>query len=310
MRRTTRGRPSSDDKARAASGATAAGAGNSGKSRSSASAGAPSGEKLQKVLARQGLGSRRELEGWIESGRVSVNGTVATLGVRVGPKDVLRVDGNRLGAAPAAAVRVIAYNKPEGEVCTRHDPEGRSTVFDRLPRLGRGRWISVGRLDINTQGLLLFTNDGELCHRLTHPSYTLEREYAARVLGEVPKEALERLKNGVELDDGVARFTSIRHAGGEGANQWYHVSLREGRNREVHRLWESQDVRLSRLVRIRYGPIRLPSWLRTGRHTELDTKELALLLESVRLRRTLRPDEDTKRARERKRVARKGRRRD
>ncbi len=259
----------------------------------------PRGEKLQKVLAALGLGSRRELEGWIADGRVSVNGKVATLGDRVEDSDTLRVDGRIVGEKreEKPRTRVLRYHKPVGEVCTRDDPEGRSTVFEHLPRLRVGRWIQIGRLDLNTSGLLLFTNDGELANRLMHPSYTIEREYAVRILGEVEPEILERLRRGVELEDGPAHFDHLLDAGGEGANHWYHVVLKEGRNREVRRMWESQGLTVSRLQRVRFGAIDLPRRLRPGRWEELEQRELAALMQSVDLRpprpkKTTRDDAD------------------
>jgi 23S rRNA pseudouridine2605 synthase len=244
-------------------------------------------EKLQKVLARAGFGSRREMERWIEAGRVSINGKVVGLGERVGADDIVRVDGKVVAKQkiqPNRRCRVLVYNKPEGEVTSQHDPEGRKTVFDRLPTIKGGRWIVVGRLDINTSGLLLFTTDGELANRLMHPSYTVEREYAVRVLGEVPKESIEALKNGVELEDGPASFNEIRDTGGEGANHWYSVKLSEGRNREVRRLWESQGITVSRLMRVRYGTVTLPRYLRPGRWEELNDAQVRELRSSVGLK--------------------------
>lgn len=240
-------------------------------------------EKLQKVLARAGFGSRRELEKWIAAGRVSVNGKKATLGDRVAPEDKIHVDGKQISKLRVAEKkrRVLIYNKPLGEVTTKNDPEGRKTVFDHLPRITGGRWIVVGRLDINTMGLLIFTTDGELANKLMHPSSEIEREYAVRVLGEVAPEMLDRLTKGVELEDGKAKFNSVTRAGGEGANQWYHVTLAEGKNREVRRLWESQGVKVSRLMRVRYGPITLPKFVRSGRWEELDEQQMAPLLECV-----------------------------
>ncbi len=240
-------------------------------------------EKLQKVLARAGYGSRRELEAWIEAGRVSVNGKRAQLGDRVTENDVIRVDGHVLARHQVKGPRrrVLMYHKPVGEVTSRSDPEGRPTVFDRLPRLRTGRWVAVGRLDLNTAGLLLLTTDGELANRLMHPSAGIEREYAVRVLGEVPPQVLDRLRNGVELDDGPAHFDSVRDGGGAGANHWYQVSLREGRYREVRRLWESQGVTVSRLTRVRYGPITLPRWLRLGRWEELNERGVAVLMDAA-----------------------------
>jgi 23S rRNA pseudouridine2605 synthase len=243
-------------------------------------------EKLQKVLARAGFGSRREIEAWISEGRISVNGKRSQLGDRVTEEDVIRLDGHvvsKTRLAHSHKCRVLAYHKPVGEVTSRSDTEGRPTVFDNLPSLRNGRWIAVGRLDINTSGLLLFTNDGELANRLMHPSYQIDREYAVRVLGEVSSETVEHLKIGVELEDGVGRFSSIEERGGEGANRWFHVTLEEGRNREVRRLWESQGVTVSRLIRVRYGPINLPRWLRPGRWEELNEQQLTLLRQSVGL---------------------------
>jgi 23S rRNA pseudouridine2605 synthase len=239
-------------------------------------------EKLQKVLADAGLGSRREMERWIVQGRVRVNDAPANLGDRVEAGDRLSVDGRPVSRAPRSAVpRVIAYYKPEGEVCSRADPERRPTVFASLPSLPKGRWIGIGRLDIGTTGLLLFTNDGALAHRLMHPSQEVEREYAVRVLGEVTPRVLERLETGVELEDGLARFDSIEESGGRGANRWYHVVLREGRNREVRRLWEAEGLTVSRLHRVRYGPIRLERGAKVGAVRELSRREVeALVAES------------------------------
>lgn len=243
------------------------------------------GERLQKVLARVGLGSRREIERWITDGRVTVDGAPATLGQRVTLEQDIRVDGQPLaaGARHAADRRIIIYHKPDGEVTTTRDPQGRPTVFDRLPPLRNARWIVVGRLDFNTQGLLLFTTDGELANRLMHPSSEIEREYAVRVLGAVDETMLARLREGVQLDDGPAHFDSIIDAGGEGANHWYHVTLKEGRHREVRRLWEAVGVTVSRLMRVRYGPVQLPRGLRPGRWMDLEPEMAALLLESVGL---------------------------
>lgn len=242
-------------------------------------------EKLHKVLARAGLGSRRELEQWIEQGRVQVNGAVATLGDRVGPMDRLAVDGRPVEVrwGHARGPRVLRYHKPAGEVCTRRDPEGRPTVFERLPALRGRRWIAVGRLDANTCGLLLFTDSGELAHRLMHPSTQVEREYAVRVYGTLAPETLEALATGVALDDGQARFAVITDAGGEGRNHWYHVVVREGRNRLVRRLWASQGVEVSRLIRVRYAGVELPRRLRAGRWDELDREEVTALMSGVGL---------------------------
>lgn len=253
----------------------------------------PAGEKLQKVMARMGLASRREIEAWISAGRVKVNGAVASLGVRVDLHDAIAVDGKviRREEAAESVRRVIIYNKPEGEICTRDDPEGRPTVFDRLPRPKEGRWINIGRLDINTTGLLMFTTDGELANRLMHPSYQMDREYAVRVRGEVDEEMIERLKAGVMLEDGPAKFTDIKEApGGEGFNHWYHCVVMEGRNREVRRLWESQGLVVSRLKRVRFGPVFITSDLTMGRWREMSQREVDILSEEVGLKPVALPD--------------------
>ncbi len=240
----------------------------------------PPGERVQKVLANAGVGSRRQIEEWIRAGRVEVNGKVAQLGDRVGPRDRIRIDGRLLPPARREPVarQILVYNKPEGEVVTRADPEGRKTVFEGLPRPKGGRWVAIGRLDIGTSGLLLFTTDGELANRLMHPSREVEREYAVRVLGPVSPEALERLRSGVELDDGPAKFDGIADLGGEGANHWYAVVLREGRYREVRRLWEAVDAKVSRLKRVRFGPVALTSRDRVGHVRDATAEERAGLL--------------------------------
>lgn len=240
-----------------------------------------SGERIQKVLARGGVGSRREIERWMEEGRVKINGANATPGVRLKAGDFLQINDRVVHweKFTGQATRVLLYHKPTGEIVTRRDPQGRPIVFSRLPELAAGRWIAVGRLDINTSGLLLLTNNGELANRLMHPSTQVEREYAVRILGHVSDATLEKLKQGVELEDGKARFDDIRFSGGEGANKWYYVTVSEGRNRLVRRLWESQEVVVSRLMRVRYGPVVLPEHLRTNAHYELSDKELDLLFE-------------------------------
>lgn len=237
------------------------------------------GEKLQKALAGAGLGSRREIEGWIRAGRVSVNGEAARIGIRVRAGDDIRVDGRRIRLQfRRSRPRVLAYHKPAGEICTRADPEGRPTVFDKLPRLREGRWVSIGRLDVSTSGLLLFTNDGELAYRLMHPSTGIEREYAVRIRGRVGDGMLEKLRRGVTLEDGDARFEQIKARGSGGSHQWFHVVVAEGRNREVRRLWESQGVEVSRLIRVRYGPVSLPRRLHAGRFDRVDEPVLGELL--------------------------------
>ena len=244
-------------------------------------AGTVAGEKLQKVLARTGLGSRREMERWIEEGRVEVEGRRASLGDRVSGRDRISIDGKPLEAAPAEQTRCIIYHKPTGEVCS--DPQGRRTVFERLPKLKSGRWISIGRLDFNTSGLLLFTTDGELANALMHPSSNIEREYMVRVMGAVDEDILQRLLDGVMLEDGAARFSDIQDGGGDGINHWYYVVLMEGRNREVRRLWESQGLTVSRLKRVRYGNVFIPSRVKQGQWAELEPKEVKGLYELAHL---------------------------
>lgn len=235
----------------------------------------PPGDKLQKLLAQAGFGSRREMEKVIAAGKVTVNGVVAKLGDRASVKDTIAVEGKRVGRiAQDVAGRVLIYNKPEGEICSRSDPEGRRTVFDSLPKIKGSRWISIGRLDFNTSGLLIFTTDGELANALMHPSSMIDREYMCRVLGNVDEPMLKRLTDGVMLDDGVAKFTDIVDGGGDGANRWYYVVLMEGRNREVRRLWESQDAQVSRLKRVRFGKIFLPPKLKQGQWMEMERKEV------------------------------------
>lgn len=248
-----------------------------------------SSEKLQKVLANNGLGSRREMERWIKENRVIVNGRSASLGDRVELNDKITVDGQLITRAKEKSpCRVLMYNKPEGELCAKIDPEGRPTVFERLPILTGERWITVGRLDINTSGLLLFTNDGELANRLMHPSHEVEREYAVRIFGEVTPKMLRDLSKGVELEDGPAKFNHIhvRSKDAESQNQWFNVTLSEGRNREVRRLWESQGVQVSRLIRVRYGNLELIKRLPQGAWVELDIDNVNSLRKMVKL-----PDE-------------------
>jgi 23S rRNA pseudouridine2605 synthase len=244
------------------------------------------GERLQKALAAAGLGSRREIEGWIAAGRVTINGKPAKLGDRIQPTDRVGVDGKLVKALEHAGDmrrRVILYHKPEGELTTRKDPEGRPTVFEALPRLRGSRWVSVGRLDTNTSGLLLFTNDGALANKLMHPSAEVEREYAVRVLGKVSDEQLLTLKRGVSLEDGMAKFDDIREAGGEGANHWYHVILKEGRNREVRRLWDAVGLTVSRLIRVRYGALSLPRNLPRGAWRDATEEETHALLATAKM---------------------------
>ncbi|WP_081299686.1 23S rRNA pseudouridine(2605) synthase RluB [Gilliamella sp. wkB112] len=244
-------------------------------------------EKLQKVLANLGNGSRREIEAMIVAGKISVDGKIATLGDRVdvnaNPK--IRIDGHliQLRSKEKEVCRVLAYYKPEGEICSRNDPQGRATVFERLPRLKNARWVNIGRLDINTSGLLLFTTDGELANRLMHPRHEIEREYAVRVFGKVTDQQLNQLRKGVQLEDGPAAFKSVKAQGGDGINQWFNVVITEGRNREVRRMWEAIDVQVSRLLRIRYGNIALPKELSRGTWIELGIDAVNYLRETVGL---------------------------
>lgn len=240
--------------------------------------------KLHKALADAGHGSRRELEEWIIAGRVSVNGMPAHVGQRITPADKVRVNGKlvNLKVGRSRLPRVVLYHKPEGEIVSRDDPEGRPTVFDNLPKIRGGRWITVGRLDINSCGLLVATNSGDLANRLMHPRYGLDREYAVRILGDLNEEAMEKLYDGIELEDGPARFTRIEEAGGDGANRWYNVTIAEGRNREVRRMFDAVGVTVSRLMRIRYGPLPLPPQLKRGQTRELTETEVKSLISALK----------------------------
>lgn len=242
------------------------------------------GPKLHKALADAGHGSRRELEEWIIAGRVSVNGQPAHVGQRIGPNDKIRVNGKlvNLKVGSSRVPRVVLYHKPEGEIVSHNDPEGRPSVFDHLPKIRGGRWLSVGRLDFNSCGLLVVTNSGDLANRLMHPRFGIDREYAVRVLGDLSEEALEQLYDGIQLEDGPARFTHIEEAGGDGANRWYNVTLAEGRNREVRRMFDSVGVTVSRLMRVRYGPINLPPQLKRGQYRELSEAEVKTLLANLK----------------------------
>ena len=245
-------------------------------------ASADAGERLQKLLAQSGLGGRREMEEWIAAGRVQVNGEPATLGQRVLPGDRVKVNGRLVNLHGASrAPQVLLYHKPEGEIVSRSDPAGRPNVFTNLPRVRGGKWIAVGRLDFNTSGLLLFTTSGALANALMHPRHEMMREYAVRVLGPMDEDAKAQLKKGVELEDGPAALKSIEDVGGEGANQWYRVTITEGRNREVRRLFEAVGRTVSRLIRVRYGPFILPPRLKRGHHLMVDEKDVEKLVKSL-----------------------------
>jgi len=242
-----------------------------------------SSERLQKLLSQAGLGSRREMERWITEGLVQVNGVTAKIGDSASSDDKISVRGRIIDNPLKISykTRILLYHKPIGEISSRRDPKHSKTVFDHLPHLKQGRWIQVGRLDINTSGLLIFTNNGELANRLMHPKYELEREYAVRVYGQVKPEIITNLLKGVTLDDGLAKFKRIENRGGEGTNTWFHVVLSEGRNREVRRLWNSQGVEVSRLIRIRYGSFQMPRYLSRGEWEELPSKDVDAFITSL-----------------------------
>jgi len=250
-----------------------------GKVRRDEEAEAGPSQKLQKVLAQAGLGSRRDMELLISSGRVTVNGAPAAIGARVGPRDQIKVAGRVIHSSSGARLpRVLLYHKPEGEIVSRDDPRGRPSVFERLPAITGAKWISIGRLDFNTCGLLIFTTSGELANRLMHPRFEIEREYAVRIMGQLQPPHLQRLTQGIELDDGLARCESVELRGGEGANQWCHVVLKDGRNRIVRRMFEKLGFTISRLMRVRYGNLALPPRLKRGQCYELSADETQRLL--------------------------------
>ena len=253
-------------------------------------------QKLQKVIAASGRGSRRQIENWIADGRVSVNGQVAHLGQRVSAKDEIIVDGAVVETATASAPQVLMLNKAAGLVCSRRDPEGRGTIFDQLPRLQDSRWVTVGRLDINTTGLLLVTNDGSLAHRMMHPSTGLDREYAVRVNKKLDDDEIAKLKAGVEIECETMRFSDVRYYNGSESNFWYHVALMDGRNREVRRLFDSAGCKVSRLKRVRYGPVILPSWLTVGHWSFMQTHDLKALYKMLGFAYPKRAPSKTKRS--------------
>ncbi len=236
--------------------------------------------KLHKALADAGIGSRRDMEAWIAEGRVTVNDQTAKVGDRVTSRDVIKVSGRRVYLRPAAEkrVRVLLYHKQEGEIVSRDDPKGRATVFEQLPKIRGAKWVSVGRLDFNTEGLMIFTTSGELANRMMHPRFEVEREYAVRVLGELTPDMQQQLLQGIELEDGEARLESLVEAGGEGVNRWWKTVILEGRYREVRRLFDAVGVKVSRLIRTRYGPVALPPQLKRGQKQELDEAEVRALL--------------------------------
>lgn len=254
------------------------------------------GERIQKVLAEAGYGSRREIEEWVVAGRVSVNGEPSFLGQKIGPGDRVKVNGKLailrfVAEQKKRGPRVLMYHKPEGEIVSKDDPEGRPSVFERLPAINKGRWIAIGRLDFNTSGLLLFTDNGDLANRMMHPRYEVDREYAVRLLGELTDEQKQQLTSGIELDDGPAKFTTLSDEGGEGANHWYRVTLSEGRNREVRRMFETIGLTVSRLMRVRYGKVELPGRLKRGMYEEMAPEQVALLTGVPAEKRQQRPEE-------------------
>ncbi len=264
-------------------------------------------ERIQKALARQGLGSRRQIEKWISDGKITLNGKTASIGEPVKAGDTVMFSGRRvIIKEPSSSLpKVIAYHKPVGEVCSRNDPEGRPTIFENLPKLKQSRWISIGRLDLNTSGLILLTDNGELANRLMHPSRQIAREYAVRILGRASEDALKKLTHGIELEDGMARFEEVVDADpdAQGVNHWYHVVLMEGRNREVRRMWEAVGLQVSRLMRVRYGNIVLEKSLRPGRVKEIKPKKIIELAAMV----DLHFEEDETRPADKVRTSRPGR---
>ena len=249
-------------------------------------------ERLHKLLAAAGLGSRREIEEWIRAGRISVNGVPATVGQSIELRDRVSIDKKPFRfkleskTGKPRAPRVLLYNKPEGEIVSREDPQGRPCVFAQLPRLRGAKWIAVGRLDINSGGLLLFTTSGDLANRLMHPRYEIEREYAVRVMGLLTKAQAQQLLQGIEMEDGLGKFELIEDRGGEGSNHWYHVVLKEGRKREVRRIFQAVGLMVSRLIRVRYGNITLPPRVKRGQTLDLEPAQVQALMQAVGLTET------------------------
>lgn len=255
-------------------------------------------QRLQKALAHLGVGSRREVEEWIAAGRIRVNGEVATLGMSVTPHDRVEIDRRRVSLQRAALdPRIVIYHKPEGEIVSRDDPGDRPTVFRKLPPARGARWIAVGRLDLNSSGLLIFTTDGELAHRLMHPSFEVEREYAVRIMGEVDQDTMDVLVRGVQLDDGPARLEMIRDEGGMGSNHWYRVVLHEGRNREVRRIFQAVGLMVSRLMRVRFGIVNMPPRLKRGQVLELTPPQIQQVYKWAGIERATRPRQTPRPAR-------------
>lgn len=250
------------------------------------------GERLQKVLAQAGVGSRREMEEWIEAGRVTVNGEVATLGMRVHEGDLIKAGRRivRVRAPEQTRTRVLLYHKQEGEIVSRDDPDKRASVFDKLPRIKGQKWIAIGRLDFNTCGLLIFTTSGELANRLMHPRFEVEREYAVRVQGEMtPEQMKQMVRQGIELDDGPVKFEMLADEGGEGFNHWYRLVLKEGRNRIVRRTFEALGLPVSRLMRVRFGIVNLPPRIKRGMVAELGEAEVQKILDWAGLAKSAAP---------------------
>ena len=255
-------------------------------------------DRIQKVLAHHGIGSRREIDALLQQGRIKVNGRVAKPGDQLAGGEKISLDDKPVRLSRhIIKPKLLQYHKPVGRVCTRSDPERRPDVFAQLPKLQQGRWITIGRLDINTSGLLLFSNHGELANRMMHPSFELEREYAVRVRGQISADDLKSLQSGIELEDGPAAFDQIVDGGGQGTNHWYHVILREGRNREVRRLWEAVGAEVSRLIRVRYHSFTLPKWLKPGKSSFIDDDAVKKLFHSLELDYPRNPGSVKKRSR-------------